>query len=74
MTVLEARRLANPAAEARKAYNFALFKATCHGEDTEREAFEWYAHLLEVVGPFADHPDVKAWFANEEARLLKLIG
>jgi hypothetical protein len=75
MTVLERRRLANPAREAKVEYLARLFIAGCDGDDTTHpvEAFEWYCTLIELCGPFAGHPDIAEWFEREERRLLKLI-
>jgi hypothetical protein len=47
--------------------------AGCNGDDTDREAFEWLAYLIEICGPHANDLEIAAWYAIEEARLLKLV-
>jgi hypothetical protein len=74
VTILEARRLAHPAREARKQYLADQFKAACNGDDLERESADWYAHLIAVCGRWAADPEISRWYALEESRLLKMIG
>jgi hypothetical protein len=73
MTTLQAKKLLNPAREAKKQYLADLFVAGCNGDDTDREAGDWLAYLWEICGPHANHPEIAAWYALEEARLLKLV-
>jgi hypothetical protein len=76
MTTLQMKKLANPAREARKQYLADRFLAAINGDDIDHpvEALEWLCHLTELCGPHAIDPEIAAWYANEEARLLKLAG
>jgi hypothetical protein len=74
VTTLQAKKLLDPAREARKQFLADVFVDAINGGDPERFPEDWYSHLIETVGPYADHESVRDWFRLEEEKWLRLIG
>jgi hypothetical protein len=73
MTTLQVKKLLHPAREARKQFLADVFLDAINGGDPERFPEDWYSHLIETVGPFADDPEVSEWMRLEEQKWLRLM-
>jgi hypothetical protein len=73
VTTLQVKKLLFPAREARKQFLADVFLDCINGGDPERFPEDWYSHLIETVGPFADEAEVSEWFRLEEEKWLRLM-